>query len=110
MNDVLQLLLVARLVLVGLGIEAEQQVPIYDDQGRFDARVDFLIRAEGVVVEFDGVLKYEGAQGRDALVREKRREDALRALGFRVVRLTWSDLYHPERVLAMLGAKAVRTA
>lgn len=48
-------------------------------------------------------MKYAGADGRGALVSEKRREDALRALGYRVVRLTWSDLRRPERVRALLG-------
>jgi hypothetical protein len=51
-------------------------------------------------------VKYAGADGREALVREKRREDALRALGFRVVRLTWADLRRPERILAMLRRAA----
>jgi very-short-patch-repair endonuclease len=66
------------------------------------ARVDFLLPELGVVVEFEGARKDEGADGRDALVREKRLEDALRALDYRVVRLTWADLHHPERVLAAL--------
>jgi very-short-patch-repair endonuclease len=92
-----------RLVLAGLGVAAEQQVAIRDHDGRFVARVDFLLPDLGVVVEFDGAMKYAGVDGRDALVREKRREDALRALGYRVVRLTWSDLQHPERVVAALG-------
>ena len=99
-----------RLVLDGLGVEAEQQVVIRDHDGRFVARVDFLLPALRVVVEFDGAVKYEGADGRNALIREKRREDALRALGYRVVRLTWSDLRRPERVLAALGLGARTSA
>lgn len=87
-----------------LGIQQpEQQVDIHGRTGAFIARVDFLFRAARVVVEFDGAVKYAGADGRDALVREKRREDALRALGYRVVRLTWADLRRPERVRALLG-------
>ena len=80
-----------RLFLAGLGVEARQQVAVHDRDGRFVARVDFLLPELGVVVEFDGAVKYEGADGREALVREKRREDDLRALGYRVVRLTWAD-------------------
>jgi very-short-patch-repair endonuclease len=95
-----------RLVLAGLGFDAEEQVAIHDEDGRFVARVDFLLRRQGVVIEFDGAVKYAGADGREALVREKRREDALRGLGFRVVRLTWADLRHPERILAMVGPAA----
>ena len=98
------------MVLDGLGVEAEQQVVIRDHDGRFVARVDFLLPALRVVVEFDGAVKYEGADGRNALIREKRREDALRALGYRVVRLTWSDLRRPERVLAALGLGARTSA
>lgn len=64
--------------------------------GRLVARVDFLFRQERIVIEFDGAMKYDGVSGRDAL----------RALGFRVVRLTWADLHHPERVLAALTAAA----
>lgn len=61
-------------------------------------RVDFLFREQRLIVEFDGKVKYEGADGRDALFREKRREDALRSLGYNVVRLTWRDLRDPASV------------
>ncbi len=95
-----------RLVLAGLGVAAEQQVEIRDREGRFVARVDVLVRAERLVIEFDGVVKYAGAEGRDALVREKRREDALRALGYRVVRLAWADLHDPARLLGLVRPEA----
>ncbi len=92
-----------RLVFAGLGLtQPEQQAEIRDQHGRFVARVDFLWRELGLVVEFDGAAKYGGLDGREALVAEKRREDALRRLGFRVVRLTWSDLHDPELVLRLL--------
>jgi hypothetical protein len=55
-------------------------------------------------------VKYARFDGRNALMREKRREDALRALGYRVVRLTWSDLRRPERVLAALSLGALTSA
>jgi very-short-patch-repair endonuclease len=90
-----------RLVLDGLGIEADQQVEIRDGD-RFVARVDFLVRSERLVIEFDGAVKYDGQGGRAALVREKHREDDLRSLGYRVVRLTWADLADPARVMALL--------
>jgi very-short-patch-repair endonuclease len=68
--------------------------------------VDFLFRQERVVVEFDGAVKYGGAaqSGQLALVAEKRREDAIRRLGYVVVRLTWADLRNPERVGALVRA------
>jgi hypothetical protein len=92
-----------RLVLGGLGHEVRTQVVIRDAGGAFVGRVDALI--DGIVIaEFDGAVKYAGAQGRDELIREKRREDALRALGYVVIRVTWADLFHPDRLDAMVRA------
>jgi very-short-patch-repair endonuclease len=91
-----------RLLLRSLQLPvAQQQVRIPLPWGGV-ARVDFLLPDLGVVVEFDGAVKYEGAQGRSALVREKRREDGIRAAGYPVVRLTWPDLGRPARVHEML--------
>jgi len=100
-----------RLVLLGLGLEVESQVELCDDAGRFVARVDLLV--EGVVVEFDGRLKYRADQvdagDPDAVGRvvwlEKRREDDIRGLGHPVERVVWSDLDRP----GLLG-KRVRDA
>jgi very-short-patch-repair endonuclease len=90
-----------RLLLHDLGYEVLSQVSVLDERHSFVARVDFLVNKR-IVVEFDGLRKYDGAQGRAALVREKRREDRLRALGYVVVRLVWSDLDHPDRVARMM--------
>lgn len=87
-----------RLFLVDAGFEVRAQVPVADEDGAV-GRVDLLVGGR-VVVEFDGVVKYGGAGGREALVAEKRREDRLRALGYAVVRVTWSDLARPELVVA----------
>ena len=86
-----------RLILVAAGLDVRSQVTIEDVDGAV-GRVDFLVGGR-VVVEFDGLVKYDGADGKLALAREKVREDRLRAAGFRVVRLTWADLAHPERVV-----------
>ncbi|MGL5853214.1 MAG: type IV toxin-antitoxin system AbiEi family antitoxin domain-containing protein, partial [Phycicoccus sp.] len=83
-----------RVLLTDLGFDVRSQVEISDEDGTLVGRVDFLIGAH-VAVEFDGRVKYGGADGRDALVAEKRREDALRSLGYVVVRVTWADLDHP---------------
>ncbi|MDQ5839792.1 MAG: hypothetical protein M3537_01290, partial [Chloroflexota bacterium] len=66
--------------------------------------VDVMVRGV-LVVEFDGAVKYEGAQGREALVAEKKREDLLRQLGHGIVRLVWSDLAVPARVQAKMLAE-----
>lgn len=51
-------------------------------------RVDLLWRAAQVIVEADGRVKYD----RDELWREKRRQEHLERLGFRVVRVLWDDI------------------
>lgn len=86
-----------RLLLLDLGFSVQSQVTISELSGRFIGRVDFLVDGQ-VIVEFDGLVKYEGSDGKQALAREKAREDRLRALGYAVVRLTWADLAHPDVV------------
>ena len=82
-----------RIILADAGFEVRSQVTI-EDQAGFVGRVDLLV--DGVVVlEFDGLMKYAGADGRDALAAEKAREERLTRLGFEVVRVTWSDLEDP---------------
>ncbi|MDN5725870.1 MAG: endonuclease domain-containing protein [Propionibacteriales bacterium] len=89
----------SRLVFHQIGIEQpRQQVVISDAHGNFLARVDFLIDDPPTVIEFDGMSKYEGANGAKALAAENRREDGLRELRYAVVRLTWADLGTPQRV------------
>ncbi|MGA9873924.1 MAG: hypothetical protein WBQ44_22650 [Rhodococcus sp. (in: high G+C Gram-positive bacteria)] len=83
------------------------QVDLYSDAGLFIARVDFVFEDFGVIGEFDGRVKYSkylnpGQSPSDAVVAEKYREDALRSHGWVVVRWTWSDLEHPERLVEKL--------
>jgi hypothetical protein len=92
-----------RLVMTSLGLRLRSQVEIRDGHG-FVGRVDFLVD-EWVVVEFDGIQKYAGSDGRAALAREKLREDRLRGAGYEVVRITWGDLDAPDRI-----ARRVREA
>lgn len=98
-----------RLLMVGAGLSVRSQVRVVDNGGFVVARVDFLV-GDRVVVEFDGAVKYAGDASGRTLFDEKRREDRLRELGFEVVRVTWSDLGHPERVLARIGAALARVA
>lgn len=76
--------------------EPELQVEVVDEVGTLVARVDYLFRAQRTIGEFDGRMKYRtgtaGANVEEVLWREKLREDALRALGYEVVRFTWADL------------------
>lgn len=68
----------------------------FADADGFVGRVDFYFPEHNTVVEFDGLAKY-GEGTREALIREKLREDRLRALGLEIVRITWADLEHPAR-------------
>jgi len=75
-------------------------------------RVDFLWREAGVVGEFDGMVKYvreefTGGDPARVLWREKRREDRIRALGLRVVRIVFDDLRVPQRLAAELRRAGV---
>lgn len=100
----------ARVLFVSLGLpKVEPQVEIRDARGKFVGRVDFLFRTYRTVVEFDGLVKYGGADGRQALIDEKRREDALRSLGYQVVRLTWRDLHDPALVERLIREAFTRT-
>lgn len=87
------------------------QVVVHDEGGRFVARVDFLLEEEGVVIEVDGMGKYEDIRD---LRAEKVREDRLRELGYEVVRLSWADLGDPgvvlRKVLAAVGRARLRSA
>ncbi len=94
----------SRLRLRAQGLELETQVTITDPQGRFVARVDFLL--DGCVIgEADGRGKYSTPAD---LWAEKQREDGARALGFGVVRWGWDDMWLRSHGLAsqMLAARA----
>jgi len=75
---------------------------------------DFTWAAERVIGEFDGAGKYlreEFTGGRDiadVVIAEKRREDRLRALGFRVARWGWRELEVPERLAIILEDAGLR--
>jgi len=78
----------------------ELQVEFYDSDGLI-GRPDFYFDPEETGVEFDGLLKYTGGSP-EVLIREKRREDRLRALGLHIVRVVWQDLNRPDRVAAAI--------
>ena len=56
-----------------------------------------------MLIEFDGLEKYlrpfrHGDRSSEVVVREKLREDGMRAAGFVVVRFIWADLDRPQLV------------
>lgn len=86
----------------------QPQFEVFDTWGVLLGRVDFAWPEHKVFVEFDGTEKYlkyrkEGESVLDAVRREKRREESIcRATGWRCIRLTWADLYEPERTCARI--------
>ncbi len=103
----------AVLGLCHLGIrDLEQQARLFGPDGRFVARVDFLIERLGLVLEVDGDAKYLADHSsrwvdRRVFDREKDRENAIRFLGFRVVRLRWKDVVEPANFSAAMRRAGV---
>lgn len=94
-------------LLRGLRVKATPQVWVRDGQSSW--RVDFLLDDAPVVIEFDGLVKYQdGSRGAEVLVAEKLREDSLRGLGYEVVRLVWADLADPARLLRRIEQAIAR--
>lgn len=58
-------------------------------------KVDFLWRAEQLVVETDG---YRFHAGRRSFEADRRRDQALLLAGFRAVRFTWRQVVHERAV------------
>jgi predicted transcriptional regulator of viral defense system len=85
-----------RLALLQAGLPCpELQVELHGPQG-FLARVDAWYEDAGVAIEFDGRIKYadpyRGRTPAEVGWEEKRREDAIRDLDVRVVRVVQADL------------------
>ena len=100
---------ISRMVLRGAGLPSpELQVEIRVRDG-IVVRVDFCWPDRRVIGEFDGREKYgrflrPGETVADAVWREKRREDMLRAMGWTVVRWTWADLADPAALAQRIEA------
>ena len=85
-----------RLRIIGSGLPApELQVELHDARG-FVARVDGWYEEAAVAVEFDGLVKYadphDGRSPAQVHWDEKRREDRVRDLDVRLVRVARADL------------------
>ncbi|TJY72267.1 hypothetical protein E4J89_00780 [Arthrobacter sp. CAU 1506] len=79
--------------------QPELQVPIFDSSGVRIGVVDYFWRANRLVGEFDGSVKYgrneclQGQLAADVLIKEKQREDKIRATGVGMARWMWSALF-----------------
>ena len=88
----------------------EPQVEFFGDRGEVIARVDFCHREAKLIVEIDGLEKYtmDGRSPRLSIAAEKAREAALEARGFKIIRLTFGDLFRTapfERILGELASR-----
>ncbi|WP_166503394.1 hypothetical protein [Modestobacter italicus] len=88
-----------RLRILGSGLPLpELQMDLHGPRG-FVGRVDAWYEDAAVAVEFDGRVKYEdpfgGRTAAQVLWDEKRREDAIRDLDVRVLRVVPADLRGP---------------
>jgi predicted transcriptional regulator of viral defense system len=98
-----------RLALLAAGLpEPELQVDLYDGE-TFLGRVDGWYEEAAVALEFDGFVKYDDPYGgrtpTEVLWEEKRREDDIRAVDVRMVRIVNED-FGPrwQRVVGRLRA------
>ncbi|MEJ7648539.1 MAG: hypothetical protein WKF57_05720 [Nakamurella sp.] len=111
-GETLTRLIITRPLLPVPALQAE----IRDERGRFVGRVDLALPELGLLLEFDGEVKYRGLvkPGQDAVrvvLDEKRREERLSELGWLVIRVIWSDLRDESRLVERVrsaGAARVR--
>ncbi len=98
----------SRLLFIDHRVPApELQFTVLDRDARLIGRSDFGWPELRTLGEFDGRIKYgrslhPGRDIEDVLFAEKRREDAMRELGWQMVRWTWSDLAEPENLTRRL--------
>ncbi len=115
-ESVLEVLVFVRCEDLGFAVPELQRPVVGVDGGSY--RVDYAWRDGRILGEADGRSKYFGADrpsGRAAeevLWAEKRREDALRAVCDRFIRVSWDDAWagHPlARRLVAVGVPRVAT-
>lgn len=106
----------SRVSLVDLGLAPSSlQHEVWDSAGQLVGRADFAWEEHHTLGEFDGRVKYgallrPGQRVEDVVWAEKRREDALRDLGWQVVRWTWADLLKPWLIADRLRRAFSRSA
>lgn len=96
-GSVLESVLRVHMLLAGMRAFVVQKV-LRDLPGQH-LRVDFCFDALGLVIEVDGKRWHKDP------ARDQARDNALAALGWRVLRYTWAQVvHHPELVLAEIRA------
>jgi len=82
----------------------ETQIEVFDEDGRFVARVDFGWRPWKVAVEYYGAHHRGSAQ----FARDLRRHNRLVAAGWTVIRVTAAHVMHPKEFLALVARALTR--
>jgi G:T-mismatch repair DNA endonuclease (very short patch repair protein) len=92
----------ARVVFHEHGLPApEMQVDVHDSQDRLIARPDFVWRQYRTIVETDGMFKYRTHR---AVKKHFDREARLDAEGWKVIHVTWKELFGDEAgLIARVG-------
>jgi hypothetical protein len=107
---------VSRVVLHTAGVPTpELQFHVNDARGRHLGRTDFGWLGLRTVGEFDGRIKYgrllrPGETIADVIYAEKLREDAMRDLGWQVVRWCWPELGTPHLIVDRLRRAFARAS
>jgi hypothetical protein len=95
-----------RIALEDQGFDPEPQWKVRRPSGRVAGRIDLLLRREGLMVEFDGAVKYgrllkPGQTVADVIKAERKREVEVEELsGLRMLRVIWRDLDDPRALAA----------
>lgn len=89
------------------------QRDVFDTNGELVGRVDFLWEEERLVGEVDGAFKYgrllqPGDTPQAAIMREKRREERIRAAGYWIVRWDWATANDPRLLGERIGPVLMR--
>jgi predicted transcriptional regulator of viral defense system len=104
----------SRVVLHEQGLApSDLQYEVLDSAGRLVGRSDFVWEEARTLGEFDGRIKYGRLLNprqslEEVLFDEKRREDALRNLGWEVVRWVWAELARPAGLVQRLNEAFAR--
>ena len=89
--------------------EPQLQIRVIGPDGSVIARSDLGYPELGVLIEFDGAIKYTkllqpGENAHEVVLAEKIREDRIRDLGYVVVRVVWAELTDPSAIAAKINA------
>jgi very-short-patch-repair endonuclease len=90
-----------RHVLLGAGIAVAPQHEVHGTDGRWIARVDLAIPELRIAIEYDGREVHER---RDVFVSDRRRQNALVAAGWTVLRFSAADLRNPALIIRAVTA------